>query len=112
MKATTTIPGISDHEIIVVDSDVKPPFVKKKSRKVYKYKKADWDKIRAETAAFAEEFIRDLDEHSVEENWLQIKDHLKRMMNEHIPSKFTTTRFDLPWVDNCLKRMCRRKQRL
>ncbi len=34
------------------------------------------------------------------------------MIDKYAPSKFTTTRYDLPWLTQCLKGMCKKKQRL
>ncbi len=109
MKSITTIPGITDHEAIIADSDIKTPYVKKKSRKVHVYKKAKWDAIH-ETVAFAEQFIEVLDQLTIEENWQKIKNHLAKMMNDHIPSKFTTTRFNLPWITDLIKWLNRKKK--
>ena len=68
-KTIKTISGISDHETVAVDSNLRPQYNKKKPRKVYKYYKADWDKIHEETKLFTEQFIATSDENSVNENW-------------------------------------------
>ena len=41
VKSCETIPGISDHDMLVIDSDLKPTYNKPKRRKVYIYKGAD-----------------------------------------------------------------------
>ena len=46
IKSHTTIPGISDHHMIVVDADIKPVINQKKPRKVITFRKADWDKAK------------------------------------------------------------------
>ena len=51
----SNIPGIStanDHNIIVVDSDVKPQISKTPPRKVYRWHKADLDALRRDAALF------------------------------------------------------------
>ncbi|KAK3108516.1 hypothetical protein FSP39_009662 [Pinctada imbricata] len=42
------IPGISDHEIVYVESSIKPRKIKKPPRKIYLYAKANSDKIKEE----------------------------------------------------------------
>ena len=41
--------------------------------------------------------------------WL---DHLKSTQNRNIPSKLTSTRYNVPWLSSKVKRMCRKKRRL
>ena len=51
-------------------------------------------------------------ENNIEENHKLIEEHLKDMLDKHVPSKLTSTRIDLPWLTADLKRKCRRNQRL
>ena len=37
---------------------------------------------------------------------------MKHTMNKHIPSKMTSSRYNLPWFNRNLRRHCRKKQRL
>ena len=46
VKSCETIPGISDHDMLVIDSDLKPTYNKPKRRKVYIYKRADMNTIK------------------------------------------------------------------
>ena len=41
VKSCETIPGISDHDMLVIDSDLKPTYNKPKRWTVYIYKGAD-----------------------------------------------------------------------
>ena len=50
VKSCYTVPGISDHHMVVVDCDVKPRY-KKKHRKLYIYKKANWTNIKSNLRA-------------------------------------------------------------
>ena len=44
------VPGISDLDILAVDSELGPEYTKKPQRKVFVYNKANWEKIKQETA--------------------------------------------------------------
>ena len=46
VKSCNTIPGISDHNMIIVDTDLKPRYNKPKRREINIFKKANWDQIR------------------------------------------------------------------
>ena len=112
VKSIKTIPGISDHDILVIDSDIRAQTSKKTPHKVYKWGRADWDKMREETTNFKNSFILESNTRSVQENYLSIEDHLKSTLDRHVPSKMTRTRIDLPWFTQELRRKCKHKQRL
>lgn len=113
IKSQSLIPGISDHDIIVVDSDIKPTYSAKLPRKVYSFNssKADWAIIKAKTTQYTEGYLRSHQSNSVDQNWTSIKKHLLDMLDKHIPSKYKSSRHNLPWLTNEIKRMIRRKQR-
>ena len=50
------IPGLSDHDIVLVDSRIKANKTKPIARNISVWKQADYEAIRSETAAFSEHF--------------------------------------------------------
>ena len=38
--------------------------------------------------------------------------HLKSSQEKHIPSKLSSTRYNVPWLTSTIRRMCRKKRRL
>ena len=46
IKECNTIPGISDHDMIVTDCYFKPTLSKPKRREIFLYKKANWENIK------------------------------------------------------------------
>ena len=64
VKSVSTIPGISDHDAIVADSDIKPAYIKKKPRSIFIFSKADWAKMCEDTIKFATEFLSTYMNHS------------------------------------------------
>ena len=53
------IPGISDHESVFIESSLKPMKVKSPARKVYQYRKADYESMKKELKAFQSDFDRE-----------------------------------------------------
>ena len=47
IKSSSNTPGISDHDIVVVDSDTKPFYSKQKPRKCFLFSKANWIKLNS-----------------------------------------------------------------
>jgi len=112
VKAMTTVPGISDHDAIVADSDIKPAFVKKTPRSIFLFSKANWENMRNEVSRFATEFLSSHANFSVEHNWSALKTFLTKAMETHIPSKKTSRRQHLPWLTGDLKRRSKKKHRM
>ena len=103
---------VDDHNIIVIDSDVKPQISKTPPRKVYKWHRADLDALRHDAALFLDRYMASADDRSVVENEAEISAELQRMMDAHVPHAMSKHRHDVPWLTPELKRKCRRKQRL
>ena len=63
---------------------------------------------RSFTTSFTQTFTIDSSIHTM---WYNIKSILTDLQEQHVPSKFTTTRFHQPWITTEIKRITRRKQR-
>ena len=106
-----SIPGLSDHEIILADCDLKPVVCKKPPRNIYLWNKVDWNKIRLLASEFSESFLPEHGTRSVDKNYTMFREFIALTMKEHIPNKLTSTRTNLPWFNRGLKRMCKVKRR-
>ena len=51
------------------------------------------------------------EEQSVQSLYLLFTEHIHNMMDKYVPTYWSKTRVDLPWLSNSLKRNCRKKQR-
>ena len=112
VKSTSTIPGILDHDIIAADCDIRARHTRKAPRKIHMFSKADWTKLKEESKIFCDDFLQRHVDRSVEENYSALKQHLTDIINKYIPSRTSSSRFNLPWMNTTLRRMCRKKQRL
>ena len=73
--------------MVVVDSDVKPIINRTQPRKIFKFTKADWTKVRQDTLCFTTDFMANFNQHSVHDNWSAFKHHVNTMLNKHVPAK-------------------------
>ena len=88
VKHSQSIPGISDHAMVVTDSDVKPVYNKQKPRKVYLFSKANWNKIYEACENLSTEIIGMARENlKVESIWEKFKTGIQSTMDNFIPSK-------------------------
>ena len=70
VKHTSVIPGISDHDgVIIVDTNIKATTSKKPRRKITLWKKANWDQLKDEAYRFCDRFLRSCGTRSVQQNW-------------------------------------------
>ncbi len=109
---TLVIPGLSDHDIVLVDSRIKPTRARPVARKVNVWKKANIDQMRHDTVVFAENFCNKYRTSEEMENmWSELQTHLADIQEAHIPTTTTRTKFHQPWISPQLRRLARRKQR-
>ena len=53
----TLAPGLSDHDMIITDTDIHPTINKPPPRKIYKFKKANWHTVKFETLKFQQFYL-------------------------------------------------------
>ena len=112
IKTSTSVPGISDHSMVVTDIDVLPQLIKQKKRKIFLFSKVNWEDIQKDTEQLSNSILEDRAQNPVEYLWTRLKDGLTHIMDKHIPSRMTNSRKSLPWFNRKLKQMVRRKARL
>ncbi|XP_072042992.1 uncharacterized protein [Amphiura filiformis] len=108
LRKVETVPGISDHDAVIVQLDTTVKYIRRKPRKVYLYKKGDMDGLRDEMESYKESLLQSNPmERDVETNWTSFKDELFSLMDKHIPQKQLSS-----WMNNTIKREIRKKKRL
>ncbi len=109
---TQTGPGISDHETVIVDHDIKASINRSAPQTVYQYGKAEWDAINQDLESFASEYLdTDPFARSITTNWMTIKCRLLSVMEKHIPHITIKPNNNLPYITRSIKRDIRRKNR-
>ena len=111
VKACISIPGISDHSIVLADCDLRATINKKPPRKVYRWSKADWQLIKEQTVIFAKQFLALAQTRTVKENYTVFIKYMEGILAVNIPSKLSNSRHTLPWMNKNFKRLIRKKGR-
>ena len=106
----TTTPGPSDHDMILVESNLKINHNVKKRRKVYQYKKTDWVRMRAKMMSLSNKVI-EMDG-PINDRWEAFRDGIHSIMDAHIPSKLSPKSYNLPWITKAVRKVIRRKNKL
>ena len=114
VQKTTTAPGFSDHDhMVVMETSLKATINKKKPREVYQYKKTNWDTIRQKIEEKALYYWTSLpSENTVSTNWKAFKDMIRTTIDENIPKKTISKRYHLPWLSRGTKRLLNKKKRV
>ena len=110
VKASRTIPGLSDNEIVMVDSDIKAHINTQAPRHIHLWSKADWQKIKDEASAFRLKFLDNIGNYSVNANYVKFKNFINGIINKHVPTRaMRSPKHNLPWITQKIQRMCRKK---
>ena len=113
VKSSYSIPGISDHAMVVTDCDIKPIYNKQNPRKVYLFSKANWEEIYSACERLSLKIQNMINmKDSIEHIWTTFKSEIQSAMDTFIPSKTFKKNNTVPWFNRKLKKMCRRKARL
>ena len=83
------IPGLSDHDAVLVKFSHHVHINKQQPRKAPLYKNANWDAIHQDFSVMFEEYLQlnSVFHMSVEEIWHYFHDHVMNSVNKHVPSK-------------------------
>ena len=108
VKSCYTVPGISDHHMVVVDFYVKPRY--KKHRILYTYKKVNWTNIKSNLRALSMYITNSPS--SVEGKWQDLREGIFKAMSHDIPTKWSSNRSHLPWLSSKLKKCIKKKHKL
>ena len=115
VKSCETIPGISNHDMLVINSDLKPTYNKPKRRKVYIYKRADMNTIKQNSlnmTELSENIINTDVDWPINDMWEKLKHGIYEVMEKNIPSKLTSNRHNLSWINHKLKQLIKKKNKL
>jgi len=108
----TTIPGLGDHEAVLTDTNTKANRVKPIKRKIMLWNRMDSHALKASAVILRDTFMEKFTTtSSVEDMWSFIKSSLGKMIENLVPTKMSTTRYNQPWINTEIKRLSRQKHR-
>ena len=91
--------GISDHDIVFIDTDIIAQRQKPTRMKIHLWNKAKLSDLKTEAAAFGESFTSRFTIHGpINTMWEETRISIESLLEKHIPSKMTSTRFNQPWI--------------
>ena len=105
--------GISDHDIVFTDLDMRPVKHKQKPHQVPIYRKAEWKPMKEGMRSLCEdmEAMFDSETTGVNEMWESFRDILQHSIRYHIPHRQSRSKDGYPWIGTELKKMMRWQHR-
>ena len=114
MRNIKVIEGMSDHDAVLTDINMRIKYNRKKPRNIYLYNRADMSSVKTSLKNQYSKFIRNSmedDKRTINEVWQEFKRILHETMRKYIPQKTLSNRRNLPWLTYEIKRRIRQKQR-
>ncbi|MCG7866607.1 MAG: reverse transcriptase family protein, partial [Candidatus Thiodiazotropha taylori] len=107
------IPGIGDHDAVLVESSLRPHKTVKQPRKVYIYKKADFQGFKEDLRQFKQDFLDGTQNKDANGLWVQFRDTITSGMQKYIPSKMIKgNKVKKPWVNRKVKSLMAKQRKL
>ncbi|KAK3096961.1 hypothetical protein FSP39_005118 [Pinctada imbricata] len=105
------LPGLSDHDIVYVESTLKPQVSRSKPRDIHLFKKTDWDGFREFMGIYRDHVLSNTYT-DVESLWAEFKQKISEGTSSFVPSKRINGKNKLPWVNVHIKRLIRKRDKL
>ena len=106
------LPGLSDHDMVYMDANVRAARRKPVRCKILLWKRAGFDSIRSRVHQMSTDFtLKYTTSTPVEDLATALQHELDNIINECVPSKMSTTRSNQPWFNSASKSILRRKAR-
>lgn len=106
----TYLPGISDRLSLNFIINAPIPKKSKYQKTIRDYRKANVVALNNELSHFYDDFVKHLDDHSVQPNWDLFACTVHRLTEKYIPNHIITSNVQAPWYSSQLKRLSNRKK--
>ena len=112
INCCTVIPGISDHDGVLISFTAKVHYQSRSKHKCYLWNRANIGEMREILSNFSMWLC---DHYSVDTSvdflWSSIQTKLIDLLDEYVPSKMVAYNNRQPWINRYIKQLSRRKQR-
>ena len=108
------IPGVSDHDAVFLELDMRPVTLCQNRRPIPIYEKAKWDNIRkdlSDVLVTLQDMYSSLND-CANTMWETFRDKLTGSVLKHIPHKIPKPRNGYPWINAELKKLYKKQHRL
>ena len=105
--------GRADHDIVLVEYDIKAKRVLQSPRKVFLYKRADTQGLKDHMRAFADRFMsQDFTRINVNDMWIEFKTAFLKAVDKFISSKMTKRKLGYQWIHARIRALVRKRKKM
>ena len=113
VTACRVIPGVSDHDAVLTEINIKLLRNKQTPRKITIYKKADWEGLKKHISEFGRSLQSNFNISTpVNQLWYNITSELERAINKFIPHKTAKIKDRQPWENTKIRLLMRKRDKL
>ena len=113
VEAVSILPGLGDHDVVQIDTRIKPKRKRPIKRKIFLWKKADVTNMKKDSQKFASEFLeRFTNDDDICEQWELFSTNMKTILANNVPQRTTTSKIHRPWITTKTKRLLRKKRKV
>ena len=109
INKTSVVSGVSDHEAVVIESNLSIKPKKPSKREIKLWNRADIDKLKTDTKNFSNLFKNTNHKQDINDMWLCIKNNINTIIENNVPTKLTSSKTYQPWITTHTKRLIRNK---
>jgi len=95
----------------ITGTDIKPHYGNYKPRKIFKFQKSDWDEIKSDCVLTSGQ-ITNAEQISSDTNdtlWNIFKPGIYDTTEANVPSKMSSKKHSLPWINKTLRKSVKKK---
>ena len=104
-------PGLGDHDIVSATCKLLPYRPRPIKRKILLWSKLDETGAAAAVSSLSSDVMRFSKDSDVNQIWATLKDGIHKVINTHVPTRMSSSRFNKPWFTTELKKLVRQKRR-
>jgi hypothetical protein len=104
------LPGISDHDIVLIDANVRATRTRTPKRKIYLWKTANTQELQDEVRTNMEDFSSN-EFPTIDDMWTSFKNILLNAMEKSVPSKLSRSKPTHPWITTEVRRIINKKNK-
>lgn len=108
----SVLPGLSDHDIVLAKVNSRPELTKQVPRDIPLYKRADWDQLKQSMRDLLSELESDPATTDSQVLWDKFAGKLQQGIDTFIPIRQAGTRDGFPWINQEIRRLMRRRDKL
>ena len=106
------MPRLSDHDIVLVKVNSCPEIIKQIPRDIPLYKKANWDQLKQSMRDLYTEFQSEPATTDSQAMWDKFTSRLQQGIDKHIPTRSSGTKDGFPWINQEIRRLMRKRDKL